>query len=132
MPCSPVRIYFAHPLRGKTGTPREIAYNGRLAKAYAAFMRSYLGPGYDVYCPADHDEMPQVAWLAGTFKTEDLLAADLVILDRCEILIAGNWAPSKGVEGEFAHAQKRPMRATWFSNLEQLMEVCDNIKEIYE
>ena len=123
-----IRIYFAHPIMGLTGSDEEIEYNIRLAKGYGAFMRAYLGPGYDIYVPAEHDEMPQIAYYSGTFRLKDILSADLVVVDRCQILVAGRWAPSKGVCGEVDHAREvRGLYTYDFWDLEGLICVCDSI-----
>jgi len=126
-----MRIYFAHPIRGRTGEPDEMEHNCRLAKAYASFTRSYLGPGYDIYCPADHDEMPQIAWANRTFATDHILTADLAIVKRCQILIAGCWTPSDGVAGEidFAHNHDIPVYA--FTAIDSLRMICDTLRKTY-
>ena len=126
----PIRIYMAHPIMGATGSDEEIEYNIRLAKGYGAFMRAYLGPGYDIYVPAEHDEMPQVAYNKGTFKIDDILSADLEIVDRCQILVAGRWAPSAGVKVEIHHAlgHGKSMNTFIFLNCPGLIEVCEILR----
>jgi nucleoside 2-deoxyribosyltransferase len=75
--------------------------------------------------------MPQIAYKQGTFKTDDILSADFEVIRRCDMLIAGRWGPSKGVDMEIGYmiGQGRSIYVMW--GCDSLIEECDAIREVY-
>jgi hypothetical protein len=131
MPFSPVRIYFSHAIRGRTGTPEEIENNCRLASAQAAFVRSYLGPGFEIYCPADGDESLQIAWKDGTLSSEQIMEIDRKILMERDIVLAMVGIPSKGVAQEIEWGRFYGLDVWQCASTELLEDLCIDIKMYY-
>ena len=127
-----IRIYFSHAIQGRTGTPGEISDNCRLASAQAAFVRSYLGPGFEVYCPADGDLSLQIACRTGMLTVAQIMEIDRQILMGCDTVLAMTGIPSKGVAQEIIWGRFYGLDMWKCGGTEYLEDICQEIKRAYE
>jgi len=104
-----MKIYVAHAIRGKTGTPEEIKKNLTMAIYLAEDLKAAgLCVPYKVefYVPGVQDTFPQKALELGLLTIDDILAIDLAILGDCDALVEATWVESSGVRGEVKEAKR--------------------------
>ena len=104
-----LRIYLSHSIRGIRGndtTPEEIAHNCRKACDFARLLRAAV-PDVEVYCPAEMDEFPDIAFRKGLFSIDDLLEVDCGIISRRDVVLAfcSDSYISSGMAVEIKYAQ---------------------------
>jgi hypothetical protein len=100
-----MRIYCAHPVRGMTGTPEEIAKNTLESKRWGEELR-YRFPEVDWYVPGEHDVFPQMALAGGELSIDQVLDIDKAILYNCQGVVVLEWTGSAGVREETKFARK--------------------------
>ena len=89
--------YIAGPYRSETpeGVRRNIAHARRVAEKYWRL-------GYAVFCPHLNS-----AHMDGVVPDENFLAGDIIILKRCDVVVAmKTWAKSKGATKEIELADE--------------------------
>jgi hypothetical protein len=89
--------YIAGPYRAKT----EYEVHCNIQRAEKAAVRAWRS-GYAVICPHKNS-----AYMGGVVPDESILAGDLAMLRRCDVIIlCGGWEFSEGAKGELALARE--------------------------
>lgn len=85
-------IYYSHPIRGSNND-----FEGNCKKAVAAAKRlRNVFPEVDFYVPAEHDLAMQWLYFKKKVSENDILAADLHILQHCDGWFFYKFDESKG------------------------------------
>jgi len=85
-------LYMSHPIRGSNND-----FDGNCKKAVAATKRlRNVFPEVDFYVPAEHDLAIQWLYFNGKVTEDDVLAADLHILQHCHGWMWYKFDESKG------------------------------------
>jgi len=95
-------IYISHPILGTTG---DMAGNCEKAIKAVTKLRT-LFPEINFYVPAESDIVLQLLYNAKKLSVENILWADLKIVDECHGWIFLRWDESGGCEKERAEASK--------------------------
>lgn len=103
-----MNIYLSHPIRGlkgKDATVEDQHNNNCIAKRYANKLRVW---GHSVYCPAEHDDFPRIAFEQGMLTVEQILLIDCKILEAADAVVVANWEGklSGGMQVEADHAER--------------------------
>lgn len=120
MAITKISMYLSHPIRGANGpdaTAEEKAENNRVAQGLGRTIRSTVAKHikasedlcnieFDLYVPADHDEVINYLFCSGHIEEHHILEADCQIIDRCRAVLA--YCPdgicSSGMHVELKHA----------------------------
>lgn len=105
--------YFSHSIRGMKGnaaTQEDMDANNQKAIDAANQIRKYF-PGFDLYVPAEHDEVLSILYRTGAVTIGELLDADCEVMRKRDFLIV--YVPdgfvSNGMMTEVQAAQKASM-----------------------
>ncbi len=95
-------IYVSHPIRGSNG---DIEGNCKKAAAAARRLRRVF-PEVDFYVPAEHDLTLQVLTADDRLTIDDIMYADLKILDASHGWMSYHFDNSKGSDIEQKEAER--------------------------
>lgn len=89
-----IRIYFSHPIRGAKGldaTRADMEANNAKSLLEGRRLQSRLdayAPGeFEVYIPAEHEEIIQYLYDVGYLNEAQILEADCAIVQKCKLLV---------------------------------------------
>jgi len=124
--------YFSHYIRGlkgKNATNAEMDENRADAIRVCNELRAFL-PNWEIYCPAEVDEIVSTLYKSGAIGEKEILAADCQILGKRELVFAycRNGKTSKGMDVELKHATQTNIPVIRFNdlveqNLEDVLDV---------
>lgn len=133
-----MRIYVAHPIRGKTGSSKEIEDNLKRAGLLADRLDTltmFVPYPVGFYVPGTHDTFPQKALELGLLNIDAILDIDQAILKDCDAVMEFSWVESSGVKGEVAEAKrlnKPTEQLKEHANISDIIVVLNKIrKELY-
>lgn len=113
--------YFSHHIRGLKGddaTDQDMIENREDAIKVCNQVRELL-PDWEIYCPAEVDEVVSELFKSKAIGEKEILAADCKIIDRRDALFAycKDNHISRGMQIELDHAQKVKIPSITFSVL---------------